>query len=123
MKTTLIIFFVCNILQGASKVNFDSILFKSFNKLYEKLDSQFSTKKTADIEFRLWTHPSITDYTSVFILRNNTNFWTARFFEFRSTKKITWTEGQVNQKGLDSLWQRMVKNKLLTLATADSLRF
>lgn len=92
-----------------------------YEATYNSLDSEFKLQKNADIEFRLWTNPSLIFYRNCFILTKHDGIWTARFFEFTGGQKGKWTETKTKETNLDSIWRRLVKNQVMTLPTQDSL--
>lgn len=84
------------------------------------LETHFVTKSSeVEFEFRLWTMPSLTSYSDVFILQLKAGLWAARYFEYRNGKFV---EEKVEQKGLDSLWAKIRLNQVLSLPSQDSLR-
>ncbi|HMI77283.1 MAG TPA: hypothetical protein VK484_00735 [Ferruginibacter sp.] len=87
-----------------------------------RLDSTFSLDKSYDFEFRLWTSPSLTDYTNVFILALKNNVWSAKFYEYNPYQKAVFTETILRQSKIDKLWERLVENHILVLPPHDSLR-
>ena len=90
-------------------------------KLDSLLESHFITKSpNVEFEFRLWTIPSLTQCSDVFILQLKSDGWSAKYFEFRNGKFV---RGKVEQKGLDSLWSKIRYNQVLKLPSQDSLRW
>ena len=92
-----------------------------YHVTYDKLDKEFNLDKNRDIEFRLWTNPSLVFYRNCFILTKRDSVWNARFFEFKGGQKGNWVETKTKTTNLDSIWKKLIRNQLLTLPTQDSL--
>ena len=92
-----------------------------YRKAYNSIDSLFHLIKNPNVEFRLWTNPSLVSYRSCFILSNKSGHWQSRFFEFKGGEQPKWTETITSQDKLDSIWTRLLNNRALTLPTQDSL--
>lgn len=125
MKSVFIFFislFSISNLLGQTDFKADPIAGNHYSELSRLIDSTFKLNKTYDFQFRLWTAPSLVSYANVFILTQKDKIWTARFFEYYGKKTPNVLERNVNQSGLDSLWQKLVAKQVLTLPTQDSLK-
>ena len=102
----------------------DSIYSESIrvNRINQVIDSSFNLDANSDFEFRLWTLPSLSDYATLFVLMQRHGKWTARYFEYRGNGESVVKESNVDPGKLDSLWNRLVANQVLTLPTHDSIR-
>lgn len=101
----------------------DTALDDRFLDLNQKIDSAFKLERSNDFEFRLWTQASMTSYKNLFILSKKGSLWKARFFESSVSRKREFREIVIRNNKLDSLWQRLEANQVLTLPTQDSLKF
>lgn len=123
---SIFIFFISSfsILNLFGQTNFkaDPIADDHYSEFSRLIDSTFKLDKNYDFQFRLWTNPSLVSYSNVFILTQKDKIWTARFFEYYGNRTPNVLERKVDQSGLDSLWQRLVAEQVLTLTTQDSLK-
>jgi hypothetical protein len=114
--SSIVIF--CNLF---GQTNSDLKIQATYQEVYNSIDCLFHLTKNSNVEFRLWTSPSLVSYRSCFILTNKSDHWQSRFFEFKGGKQPKWTETITSQDKLDSIWTRLLNNYVLTLPTQDSL--
>ena len=99
------------------QVNQDSFIFDSFDKLFKTFDS---SGLHADTTFRLLTHPSTTNYYSLFVLTKENGKWIGKFFEQTNLKQ--WTPIQIHNTNWGELWRRLVQNSVMSLPTEENLK-
>lgn len=92
------------------------------------IDSVFHLDKKYDFQFRLWELGMMVA-PQVFIMTLKDGKWEARAFQLtgKGSKKYTrernpyYTEKEVRQNGLDTLWKKLVKNDILKLTSEKRL--
>ena len=113
MKLLYIFFMLSFYIPSYGQTKYDSINSSECVNKYNIIDTQFPLQKNNDIEFRLWTNSDLIGYSNLFVMVQKNGKWSARFFEY-SIKK-GWKENPTKQDKLDSLWKRLVNNKVLSL--------
>jgi hypothetical protein len=110
-------------LESAAQFEFapDNLQTQPTFRLDSLLETCFPTRSPeAEFEFRLWTLPSLIDYSDVFIMQFASGVWSAKYFEYQNGNFIQF---KVHQKGLDSLWSKIQYNQALVLPNQESLRW
>lgn len=119
---SVIVVAICH-LESRAQFEFvpDSLQTQPTFRLDSLLEISFPTRSLkVEFEFRLWTRPSLIDYSDVFIMQLASGVWSAKYFEYQNGKFIQF---KVEQKGLDSLWGKIQYNQVLALPNQESLRW
>lgn len=89
-------------------------------KLEKEINKHFKIPQNCEIEFRLHTLSALTNNSPVFVMRFKDKIWEARLF--RKNDNDSWLVEDVNNDGLNELWDKLDKNQVLTLPNQEDIR-
>ena len=123
MRSIFILILLCLTFDVAVAQSYqDTISFRHFDEVYNRLRSRIKSDKAADLEFRFWTHYSTTDFTSLLLFSKVGTQWKSKRFEYYSSRRNPIKEVAINQNNIDSVWNVLVENKVLVLPTEEVLK-
>lgn len=89
-------------------------------KLEKEINKNFKIPQNNELEFRLYTLPTLTTSSSLFVMRLNNKIWEAHLF--RKNHNSSWVAEDVDNNGLDNLWSKLDKNQVLTLPDQEDIK-